>query len=709
MTDRIDKVADLAGCPITNTPLSASATVIEVAAKAADVGQFSDPLSQGYDAVIWHRGTHASALDAQRAGLAESVRVTGINFGGQTLTVTRGSSPLNMTLAGEYWIAQVVGAQLFEDIDDRIFDLVGGELVRNVNLEAADVRADNARFAGTPWFDVTHSDYGATGNGSTDDTVAVAAAIDACVSAGGGVVYFPQGNYNLSSWATAGDAYAANVTLLGDGEGSIITGDAGDDFVSVVNEMQVFSLAFSGWNSVFNMDGNTGTIAQFDVVGCKFSGCVRAVNWDTPGGSAKYERIRFSNNRILDCTDIGIAIGLAAAGLGWNALDITDNYIDGGSSSNMMTGIQVGFLVTSSVAATQAKWKNVRVTGNFVSNVDGGATDIGLGIAVYGTSCQVSDNRIDGVISSVGGQVDNCGIQAAFIGGVISGNTITGVLASSVNQNVGINLTGTERTEGSPVLPYCHGIAVSDNDIQFDGVISDGYGIAIDGGASEIMMENNYIFEAIEGFTITQNSAVGLHNVTFRGNIVINDVIVGVGFSCEADGDNWLIDGNLFEGHSIAMRFSSVEMSSLIISNNICTQGATDGILITQTNRALENVQIINNHFDSFTDGIHIGVTAIAIDNMQFSGNTFVSVSNDINISDLTPTNYRKVMNEVEDSRAQIHHAAGDLKVGDGAWNSVAHFMLGTRRFWFDSTGDLRINASVPTSSLDGTVVGAQS
>ena len=44
-----------------------------------------------------------------------------------------------------------------------------------------------------PWFDVT--DYGATGDGTTDDTDAVQDAIDAAYAAGGGVVFFPAGVY----------------------------------------------------------------------------------------------------------------------------------------------------------------------------------------------------------------------------------------------------------------------------------------------------------------------------------------------------------------------------------------------------------------------------------------------------------------------------------------------------------------------------------
>jgi hypothetical protein len=46
------------------------------------------------------------------------------------------------------------------------------------------------------WFNVM--DYGATGDGSTDDTAAIQATIDAATAAGGGVIYFPPGIYLVS-------------------------------------------------------------------------------------------------------------------------------------------------------------------------------------------------------------------------------------------------------------------------------------------------------------------------------------------------------------------------------------------------------------------------------------------------------------------------------------------------------------------------------
>jgi hypothetical protein len=56
-------------------------------------------------------------------------------------------------------------------------------------------------------------DYGAVRNGSTDDTAAIQAALDACGAAGGGVVYVPSGSYAVTALIIKYN----NVRLVGDG------------------------------------------------------------------------------------------------------------------------------------------------------------------------------------------------------------------------------------------------------------------------------------------------------------------------------------------------------------------------------------------------------------------------------------------------------------------------------------------------------------
>lgn len=51
-------------------------------------------------------------------------------------------------------------------------------------------------YAQLGWFVVTN--YGATGDGTTDDTAAIQATINAAIAAGGGVVYFPAGKYLIA-------------------------------------------------------------------------------------------------------------------------------------------------------------------------------------------------------------------------------------------------------------------------------------------------------------------------------------------------------------------------------------------------------------------------------------------------------------------------------------------------------------------------------
>jgi len=66
---------------------------------------------------------------------------------------------------------------------------VSGTLDFN-DIEIEDIKTNS------PWIDVTHSDYGATGDGVTDDTAALQAAIDAATAYG--VVVLPPGTYKFS-------------------------------------------------------------------------------------------------------------------------------------------------------------------------------------------------------------------------------------------------------------------------------------------------------------------------------------------------------------------------------------------------------------------------------------------------------------------------------------------------------------------------------
>ncbi|MCP4366334.1 MAG: hypothetical protein GY800_13705 [Planctomycetes bacterium] len=102
-------------------------------------------------------------------------------------------------------------------------------------VTAATLRKYHAMF-----YDVT--DYGATGNGSTDDSTAVTAAITAAKAAGGGTVFFPAGVYVME-----GIGLSDGVHILGAGVGNPAVSQTGT----------VFELPASPSAHMFLWDGET--------------------------------------------------------------------------------------------------------------------------------------------------------------------------------------------------------------------------------------------------------------------------------------------------------------------------------------------------------------------------------------------------------------------------------------------------------------------
>lgn len=151
MTTILDPALDLSLAPLTNTPLTSSATTFELADLAGDIANFPDPGVLGYYAWVWARQpSFPNVGDANRAGFAERVRVTARDLGLQTLTVTRGVSPIDLNVAGTtYWLVAPMNAAYIDDLDDRIFDFVGGNLVTTKDVQLATLFAEQVDLAVT--------------------------------------------------------------------------------------------------------------------------------------------------------------------------------------------------------------------------------------------------------------------------------------------------------------------------------------------------------------------------------------------------------------------------------------------------------------------------------------------------------------------------------------------------------------------------------
>ncbi|MCU0988047.1 MAG: hypothetical protein MUE63_00265 [Xanthomonadales bacterium] len=94
---------------------------------------------------------------------------------------------------------------------DVIVDDAAGESVTITQWDSKRIDAQSlANLSSSGMYNVRT--YGATGDGTTDDTTAVQAAIDAAAAAGGGVVFFPKGVYKIGG--SLQDTSRSNAQLL---------------------------------------------------------------------------------------------------------------------------------------------------------------------------------------------------------------------------------------------------------------------------------------------------------------------------------------------------------------------------------------------------------------------------------------------------------------------------------------------------------------
>jgi len=189
---------------------------------------------------------------------------------------------------------------------------------------------------------ISVKDFGAVGNGTTDDTVAIQAAINAAVLAGRGKVYMPTGNYLVSSTLTI---TGNNITIMGDGMGAtqITCNFAANDIILIQNTSTIFcdnvqitqlaitssiaktsgaAIATKGGHNVklsyIRVDYNMYTAFQFEA------------------GTGNQFLFYLSDFEINSGSSFGIGVGLE--GNGYTSI-VSDLFIDRGCIANCSVGI----------------------------------------------------------------------------------------------------------------------------------------------------------------------------------------------------------------------------------------------------------------------------------------------------------------------------------------------------------------------------------
>lgn len=286
----------------------------------------------------------------------------------------------------------------------------------------------------TQVFDVR--DYGAKGDGNTDDTQAIQKAIEAAAAAGGGKVYVPSGTWVVSDSDGSGNALVlkSNVALTGDGAGETVLkladGGASSGTASLlgvasgstVRDAAVSDLTLdgnqantsgelSGWSqagagSVTNLviDGVTAT----DFSGSGFDLTEPAVNLTVRNSTAQNNTLdgfalggslpaaTFQDNRGVDNGRNGINVTL-----GGQALSLTDNVASGNGADGIFvhneSGVDTGYfsVIGGDVhdnAGDGIHVRGIEYGGVYRVDIHGNG---GSGVDLQGTThVEVSDNII---------------------------------------------------------------------------------------------------------------------------------------------------------------------------------------------------------------------------------------------------------------------------------------------------------------------------
>lgn len=262
-------------------------------------------------------------------------------------------------------------------------------------------------------------DYGAVGDGTTDDTVAIQAALTA-IPTGGATVYFPSGTYLVS--IANGDNVnklalrltKTGVTLRGAGRGSttIKLANSVGDYTAILSDntalgttdlsgLTIQDLTFDQ-NSANNVVGN---IAQF-------TGQPRFVlRWQV-GHRLVVDHCRFTNTDNINT--------IYANGSGVQHVSVRDCIFDNVGAHSPK----------HDHSAVYTHGSKVDIVGNtFV----GGGISATTAIETHGATQTVRGNRIDNFFC----MINVTGVSASSIGGIVEGN---------VGRNVGTGIVFWSRT-----------------------------------------------------------------------------------------------------------------------------------------------------------------------------------------------------------------------------------------------------------------------
>jgi len=427
-------------------------------------------------------------------------------------------------------------------------------------------------------------DFGAKGDGTTDDTAAINAAALA-VSSAGGLVFFPPGTYKT----TAAINLYSKVTYYGAGSASVIActnGNINQFYGTGLSECTVRELKISATSvgttayvGAINFESSTNCyVTNIELVGmawagvllsnssyCKVSG-VYAHGWQgSIQDSADINVFRVSQFNTID--------GNFLYGGGWHGVLVQDPGTSLIPSKNIITNNRVG-----AHAAYGIITYNIDTADSFT---------------------QINNNYVEGILGSVLANSSGAGIYVQNSGGaIVTGNTV---------KNCCINTSNVTLTPA--------GIAFNN----------------ISAGLSPCICSDNNIIDIVNYFGIEVASSVG--SVSITGNVIrlINNtssntigVYINAASNCTVTGNNIILSAST-NTIGIALSANGVATNNTVIQGNNIVNSGYAGIRTLQVGAFLNYVVTITGNICTTTSATSIPLIVNSGQSFQVTGNVFTA------------------------------------------------------------------------------------
>ncbi len=416
---------------------------------------------------------------------------------------------------------------------------------------------------------VNAKDYGATGNGSTDDYPSLQAALNVVAVAGKGALFIPAGTYMLSQDLVV----PSNCLILGAGRGSTLKAAVN----SLTNCLKLSSVSHCMIANL-QIDGNKANVQQIGIQYVSLSGILITNSDDiTITGCYIHDcyvsgimanggctNLVISNNRLVACFDNQIYV--RAQNLSpytpCSYVTLTGNICSGGSYS----GIQV--LGSSYVAITG---NTCYSNGPTAAQGDGIGSEGGSHITITGNTCY--NNGVQGIHIRFTNEVGT-NQQSSHI--VVSGNECYG--HTSGNGDAG-------------------GISVDDTD--------------------DIVVSGNVIYGNQFGLNINGGSGMGVSHCQIIGNDIRNNTNTGLRLT-PGSGSEYVLQDNYVADSGADNLYTT---APVIIQGGVFARAATnkEGIhLASGSNNSVIDGTLI---YDNPDNGILMDspVTGVEIRNCLFN------------------------------------------------------------------------------------------